>query len=91
MALLLIGCGTEQGNGKSYTYTIKNESGKNITINSFRNTYPKIKPNITQLNNGQSITKHLRDTLPPSGYDFAVFFNRFTWVNYNNEKKQILQ
>jgi hypothetical protein len=23
MALLLIGCGTEQGNGKSYTYTIK--------------------------------------------------------------------
>jgi uncharacterized lipoprotein YmbA len=24
MALLLIGCGTEQGNGKSYTY-IKNE------------------------------------------------------------------
>jgi hypothetical protein len=36
MALLLIGCGTEQGNGKSYTYTKKNESGKNITINSFR-------------------------------------------------------
>jgi hypothetical protein len=23
MALLLLGCGTEQGNGKSYTYTIK--------------------------------------------------------------------
>jgi hypothetical protein len=91
MALLLIGCGTEQGNGKSYTYTIKNESGKNITINSFRNTYPKrLSPIITQLNNGQSITKTFEDTLPPSGYDFAVFFNGDSLVvNYNNEKKQI--
>jgi hypothetical protein len=88
---LLIGCGTDQGKGKSYKYTIKNDSGKNITINSFRTFYPKrITPLITSLNNGESITKTFDDTLPPSGYDFTVFFNGDSLViNYNNEKKQV--
>jgi hypothetical protein len=56
---------------ENHTYTIKNESGKNITINSFRNTYQKkIKPNYNTTKQWSKHNKTFED-IPPSGYDFA--------------------
>lgn len=89
VSLMLLSC-TDQGSGKFYKYTIENKSGKNIKISSYRSTYPKRDiPIVMVLNNGQSLTKIFQDNLPPSGYDFAVFFNGDSIViNYENLKFQ---
>jgi hypothetical protein len=54
---------------------------KNITINSFREYISKrLSPIITQLNNGQSITKTFEIPLPPSGYDFVSLMEIHLWL-----------
>ena len=81
IAILIIGCGTDQGKSTLYTYTIKNDSGKNITIKAYRINRPDIAPVITNLPQGEKLTKTYRDGLPPNGYDFTDFYadknNRF--------------
>ena len=88
---LILSCGTDQGTGKFYNYTIKNESGFDIKINSFRTVFPKREtPVITNLSNNQSINKTFQDVLPPGGYSFVAFFDGDSLViNYDNLKKQI--
>ncbi|MDV7188456.1 hypothetical protein R3X25_14280 [Lutibacter sp. TH_r2] len=90
--LVLISCGTDQGEGTYYEYTIINNSGKNIKINSYRNSYPKRDtPTTIDLQYGDELTKSFKDDLPPRGYDFAVFFQGDSIIiNYNNERKKIL-
>jgi 5,10-methylene-tetrahydrofolate dehydrogenase/methenyl tetrahydrofolate cyclohydrolase len=71
MALLLIDVQNKEW--KIIYLHYKNESGKNITINSFRiHIQKRLSPIITQLNNGQSITKTFEDTFTSIRYDFAV-------------------
>lgn len=91
ITLAIIGCGTDQGEGNFYNYSIINESGKDITINSYRTIYPiREIPVIIQLANGENLTKTYQDALPPSGYDFGVFFEGDSIIiNFNNEKKQV--
>jgi hypothetical protein len=72
--VFLFGCGPDQGEGTLYTYTIKNESGKNITIKAFRPNRPEIAPIMTNLAIGEKLTKTYKDGLPPSRYDFKKFF-----------------
>lgn len=89
--LITFSCGTDLGEGKFYNYSIRNESGKDITIYSYRTIYPiREKPIIIQLANGESLTKTYQDALPPTGYDFGVFFEGDSIIiNFNNEKKQV--
>ncbi len=72
-----------------YTYAIKNESGKNITINVYRINSPNDPPVIINLPIGEELTKTYRDGLPPSGYDFTDFFQgNSIIVKYENLKTQ---
>lgn len=82
---------TDCGKGKFHEYKIRNESGKDIKISSYRNIYPiRQTPIYTQLVNDGELTKTYQDGLPPSGYSFGAFFNGDSLiVNYNNERKQI--
>lgn len=92
LSITLTGCwGTDQGEGKFYEYTIRNESGKNIEISSYRNIYPERNTAIIiQLKNEEELKKTFQDNLPPSGYNFGVFFNGDSLIiNYNNERKQV--
>ncbi len=91
LILTLIGCGTDQDEGKFYNYSIKNESGKNIKINSYRNSYPiRDTPTVIELENGEELIKNYQ-TLPSPPVDLYNF-NRFfegdsLVINYSNEKK----
>lgn len=96
ISLLCIQCGTDQGSGKTYIYTLKNLSGYNIKIYSYSNLSEFTNPKVTIVNNGEEITKTYEDFNPPSGYDFSIFFDdaQSTMgrdsiiIIYNNEKKQ---
>jgi hypothetical protein len=87
-------CETDQGNSKTYTYTIKNTSGYNLKIYSYINEI--VDPKVTIINEGEEITKTYEDFNPPSGYDFSRFFDDAEStmgrdsiiIIYNNEKKQ---
>lgn len=75
IAVLTYSCwGPDMGDGTLYTYTIKNESGKNITIKANRIGFPNNPPVITNLSIGEKLTKTYR-AYPPSGsYEFSDFF-----------------
>ncbi|MCX2743354.1 hypothetical protein OO013_05725 [Mangrovivirga sp. M17] len=92
LSIILTSCwGTDQGKGKFYGYTIKNESGKDIQINSYSTFYPERNTAIvTELENNTELTRTYQDTLPPRGYNFISFFEGDSLVIiYNNERKQI--
>jgi hypothetical protein len=91
LTIIFLSCGTDQGEGKTYTYTVINKSGKTIEIRSYISYLPKVTPVITNIENGQEITKTFEDGLPPSGYSFKSFFGEnpnkdSLVVVYNNEK-----
>ncbi len=75
IAVLMYSCwGPEQGGCTLYTYTIKNESGKNITIKANRIGFPNNPPVITNLPIGGKLTKTFKSCPPSGSYDFADFF-----------------
>jgi hypothetical protein len=73
--LLFYSCwGPEQGGCTLYTYTIKNESGKNITIKANRIGFPNNPPVITNIPLGEKLTKTFKSCPPSSSYEFSDFF-----------------
>jgi hypothetical protein len=89
IAMLMFNCGPEQGERTLYTYTIKNDSGKNITIKAYRINRPDIAPVITNLPIGAKLTKTYQDGLPPTGYNFIDYFQGDSIiVKYENLKTQ---
>lgn len=92
--LIFLGCGTDQGSGKEYIYSLKNESGKSIVIKSYTTISRDANPSITTLEDGEEITKRFQDALPPSGYNFSDFFGEDSQkdsikVIYDNAKSEI--
>lgn len=91
--ILTYSCGTDRGKGTFYKYTIKNNSGKAITIKGYTTMHPDVSPIITNLSIGEELTKTYQDGLPPSPpYRFANFFGNIDnpkdsiKVVYNNSK-----
>lgn len=95
--LCLLSCGTDQGETKTYTYTVRNESGVLIKVLAY-NTLSATPSEIiysTTLENGNEIKKTFEDGLPPRGYNFSSFFANLNGrraitdsikVIYNNTK-----
>lgn len=97
LSITLTGCwGTDQGEGKFYEYTIKNESGVNIAIEAYFQSFPNTPPKSIFLDNGDELTQTYQDVLPPSPYDFGHFFGEVDRrrdsikVIYNNLKVDFL-
>lgn len=42
--IFVLGCGTDQGEGTFYKYTVRNESSKNIKIKSYLSNFPDVSP-----------------------------------------------
>ena len=75
LLLAMLGCwGTDQGPTRTYTFTVKNESGKNIQIKAYLSSYPDVTPIITSLPIGKEIVKKNIDHPPYFGYSFQDFF-----------------
>ncbi|WP_073016552.1 hypothetical protein [Flavobacterium micromati] len=73
-AILMFNCGPDQIECTLYTYTIRNESGKNITIKAYRINRPDIAPVITNLAIGEKLTKNYRSCPPSGNYNFTDFY-----------------
>jgi hypothetical protein len=95
ITLFFISCGTDQGETKTYTYTVRNESGVQIKILAYYTVNPSEVLHTTLLDSGEQITKNFQDGLPPRGYDFRDFFGNLNGrsamadsikVIYNNTK-----
>ncbi len=74
--LFFLSCGPEQGERKTYVYTVKNESGVPIKVllyNSLGRGSDNPVSSITFENNSGS-TKKYKDTLPLQRYSFSDFF-----------------
>ncbi|SHF55742.1 hypothetical protein SAMN05444483_101583 [Salegentibacter echinorum] len=87
---LLNGCGTDQGEGKNYIFTLVNSSGYDIRIDSFFSSEEDTE--IIALRNGEEITKQFNSPAPPiqEYYSYISFFQGDSIViNYGNEKQQI--
>lgn len=86
--LCFLSCGTDQGETKTYIYTVKNESGVSIKLKGYKNNI-NTAPTIIQLENNQELTKTFKDGLPPRGpYGFSDFFQSDSLiVLFNNNKK----
>lgn len=83
----LLGCGTDQGEGKIYTYSVKNQTDKRIEIFAYDKNNLDSEPNITIMNPDDEITKTFQDGLPPQGYTYGVFFGGDSLVVlYSNER-----
>lgn len=95
--ILIFGCGTDQGEGKFYKYTIRNESGKDIIIKSYLQEFPNVISINTILNDGEELLKTYQDGLPPSSYNYGDFFgdgkNRRDSIKviYNGSKVSFLK
>lgn len=82
ITLFFISCGPDMGETKTYTYTVRNESGVQIKILAYYSYYSlnlnavrhTILLHTTLLNSGEQITKQYQDFLPPRGYNFSSFF-----------------
>ena len=90
-SFFVIGCWWTQVENKSYKYTLRNESGKDIKVSSFRTFYPpRETPDITILDNEEELIKTYEVSSQPDIFNFISFFNGDSLiVNYNNERKQI--
>ena len=44
MSILFFRCGTDQGEGKFYRYTVRNESGKDIVVKGYLSAFPEESP-----------------------------------------------
>lgn len=74
ISFLLLSCGTDQGSGDTYIYTVRNESGVNVKVKSYLTLYPEVNSIITNISISEEIVKKYDDGLPPSGYSFLDFF-----------------
>ena len=92
LPLIILSCGTDQGEGKTYHYTVKNESGKSISIKAFKTSYPSVNdPRTTLLDIGEELSKTYKTPPPPPVeiYSFESFFEGDSIVvTYANEKYQ---
>lgn len=88
--LCFLSCGTDQGETKTYTYTVRNESGVSIKLKGYKSGV-NTSPYIIQLENNQDLTKTFEDELPPRGpYKFSDFFQSDSLiVLFNNQKKTL--
>lgn len=89
LLLNLVGCGTDQGKGKTYTYTVKNMSGRDIKIDAYQASITNIGLKTMYLENGEEITKIFKSPGPPlqEYYDFIRFFQGDSVVvTFDNEK-----
>ncbi|MDT0642188.1 hypothetical protein RM553_05015 [Zunongwangia sp. F363] len=88
--LLLNSCGTDQGEGKNYVFTLVNSSGHDIRIDSYSSLEEDAE--IIALRNGEEITKQFKSPAPPMEeyYSYISFFQGDSIVvTYNSEKQQI--
>lgn len=75
LPLLIISCwSTDQGPSRTYTYTVKNESGHDISVRSYISYIPNGEPIKTNMLNGEEKTQVYKDFNPPRGYNFQHFF-----------------
>lgn len=89
ITLIFLSCGTDQGEIKTYIYTVRNESGVNVIFKGYK-TKIKTPPTIIQLDNNQEITKTFKDGLPPRGpYEFSHLFQSDSLIVLFNNKKKI--
>lgn len=97
LLLVFVGCGTDQGEGIFYKYTVINESGKPIRVEAYDSQFPDQVPIITRLAVGEKLTKTYETGLPPSSYGFENFFGEeqderdSLRVIYNNSKIEIFK
>ena len=83
-------CHTDDG--KVFTYSVINESGKNITVTAFNRNDKFREPVITKIDNGEDIVKEYEADPPskPNGYSYTAFFQGDSIVvRYANERRQI--
>lgn len=87
ISLTLLGCGTDQGELKTYKYTVRNESGVKIKLKGYK-INENSAPLIIELEDNTELTKTFEDGLPPKGpYGFGDFFESDSLiVIYNSEK-----
>ena len=96
LVILVFCCGTDQGKGDVYYYSIKNNSGRAIKIESYRSEFPDSPPKITNLAIDEIIEKKFKDGLPPSEYNFKNFLdgnglNDSLVIIYENERIAIFK
>lgn len=63
LLITFLGCGTDQGEGKRYIFTLVNSSGYDIRIDSFFSSEENAE--IIDLRNGEEITKQFNSPAPP--------------------------
>nr|WP_314490426.1 hypothetical protein [uncultured Chryseobacterium sp.] len=96
--LLVIQCGTDQGESIEYTYNILNASGKNVKLIPYVNGNKEVENSIT-LQNNQTFTKKYVYTPPgAAGFTMTGLFNKtaigsitHVEVVFDNSKKVIYQ
>lgn len=73
LIIVVLGCGTDQGEKKTYSFTIVNDSGVPITIMSYIKDKPEMAPIVITLNEGEKFSKSIEEDLPPppSPYTFG--------------------
>jgi len=89
---ILNSCGTDQGEGETYIYTLINSSGHNIKIEAFNLTSREEVSKITYLENGEEITKKFTSPAPPMQeyYSYVGFFEGDSIIiTYDNEKRKV--
>lgn len=97
ITLLLGRCGTDQGEKKVFTYTVKNNTGANIKITSYLETYNQLDQTLHwELSDGEEITRKFKQNLG-EGYAFPDLFGNTTYIAdsikvvYNNTKYSMLK
>ena len=93
ITLCFIACGTDQGELKTYKYTVRNKSGVKIKVIGYV-TFTNVEEYVIAINNNDEYTHIYKDGLPPRGYHFRFLFGSSTGnsgadsikVIYNNVK-----
>ena len=90
ITLLFLSCGTDQGELKTYKYTVRNESSVSIKLRGYK-TNINANPTIIQLDNNQELSKTFNDGIPPRGpYGFSDFFDSDSLVVVFDSKKYLV-
>lgn len=71
LLVILIFCSCVKENYDNYIYSIKNDSGKTVTVKSYLSDFSNVPPIITNLSAGEEITKTYTTR---NSYSFADFF-----------------
>ena len=84
ITFVLCGCGTDQGESKTYVYTVENDSGHDLLITSYIDD-DNSNGKVFSLLNGEATTKTYEDKQPPSYYFFTDFFG------YENRRSESIK